>query len=83
MDQEINVLAMIKGDDRYVFLYTDAQAREALRMLGRFAADPQLNLTWYDAALLSKKVREVAESLPQPQQAHRSEATKPRFNASW
>lgn len=60
MDKEVNVLAMIKGEERFVFLYDDKNRVETLRMLGRFAADPQLSFTWYDAALMSKKIREMA-----------------------
>ncbi len=59
-NEEINVLAMIKGEERYVFLYNDANRIELLRTLGRYAADPQLSFTWYDAAVISKKVREIA-----------------------
>lgn len=58
--QDINVLAMIKGEERYVFLYNDENRVEMLRTLGRYAADPQLSFTWYDAAVMSKKVREIA-----------------------
>ncbi len=60
MNKDINVLAMVKGDERYVFLYDDNNRTETLRMLGRFAADPQLSFTWYDAAVLSKKIREIS-----------------------
>lgn len=60
MDREINVLAMMKGEERYVFLYDDKNRTETLRMLGRYAADPQLSFTWYDAAVMSKKIREMA-----------------------
>ena len=41
-------------------LGTAAQATETLRMLGRYAADPQLSFTWYDAAVMSKKIRQIA-----------------------
>lgn len=58
--QDINVLAMIKGEERYVFLYNDDNRVEMLRTLGRYAADPQLSFSWYDAAVMSKKVREIA-----------------------
>lgn len=58
--QDINVLAMIKGEEQYIFLYNDDNRVEMLRTLGRFAADPQLSFSWYDAAVLSKKVREIA-----------------------
>lgn len=58
-NQNINVLAMIKGEERYIFLYNDANRVEMLRTLGRYAADPELSFSWYDAAVMSKKVREI------------------------
>lgn len=56
-DDDINVLALVKGRERYVFLYGDKQQAETLRTLGRFASSPDLSFTWYDAAVLSQKVR--------------------------
>lgn len=53
----LNVLALHKGAERYVFLYDDASQAELLRTLGRFAAHPQLSFTWFDAAVLSQKIR--------------------------
>ncbi|MCA9130887.1 MAG: hypothetical protein KDB22_27575 [Planctomycetales bacterium] len=60
MHNEVNVLAMVKGEEHYVFLYDDKNRVETLRMLGRYAADPQLSFSWYDAAVMSKKIREMA-----------------------
>lgn len=60
MEKEINVLAMIKGDERYVFFYDDENRVETLRTLGRYAADPDLSFSWYDAAVMSKKIRDMA-----------------------
>lgn len=68
MHGELNVLALIKGQDKYVFLFNDANRVETLRMLGRYAADPELNFSWYDAAMLSQRIREMA-ALEQPVQA--------------
>ena len=56
-DDDINVLALIKGNERYVFLYDDSQRAQALRTLGRFASNPELSFSWYDAAVLSQKLR--------------------------
>lgn len=56
----VNVLSMTKGVERYIFLFTDERRTELFRLLGKFAADPQLGFTWYDAAVLSKKVREIS-----------------------
>jgi hypothetical protein len=57
MAREINVLALVKGQERYVFLYDDASRAETLRVLGRYASNPELSFTWYDAAVLSQKIR--------------------------
>ncbi len=67
--QDINVLALVKGNERYVFLYNDASRAETLRVLGRYASNPDLSFSWYDAAVLSQKIRQ--ESQPQP--------ARPRF----
>jgi hypothetical protein len=58
MSQDINVLALVKGAERYVFLYDDASRAETLRTLGRYASNPELSFTWYDAAVLSQKIRQ-------------------------
>ena len=58
MNQDINVLALVKGAERYVFLYDDSSRAETLRVLGRYASNPELSFTWYDAAVLSQKIRQ-------------------------
>ena len=73
-NQDINVLALVKGDERYVFLYDDSSRAETLRTLGRFASNPELSMTWYDAAVLSQKVRNEQQ---EQQDAH---SPTPRFN---
>ena len=55
--EEVNVLALVKGEERYVFLYTDQNRAGVLRVLGKFAANPELSFTWYDAAVLSQRIR--------------------------
>jgi hypothetical protein len=58
--QDINVLALVKGEERYIFLYDDERKSEALRTLGRFASNPELSFSWYDAAVLSQRIRQTA-----------------------
>ena len=60
MSQDINVLAMVKGGERYVFLFDDESRGETLRLLGRYASNPELSFTWQDAAILSQRIREEA-----------------------
>jgi hypothetical protein len=54
---DINVLALVRGPERYIFLYDDRMCDEVLRILGRFAANPELSFTWHDAAVLSRRIR--------------------------
>lgn len=51
------MLALVKGEERYLFLFNDETRSEVLRTLGRFASNPELSFTWYDAAVMSQKVR--------------------------
>jgi hypothetical protein len=61
--QDINVLALVKGEERYVFLFDDEHRSEALRTLGRFASNPELSFSWYDAAVLSQRIRQTAQEM--------------------
>ncbi len=72
MTHDINVVALVKGEERYIFLYDDSQRAETLRTLGRFASDAELSFSWYDAAVLSQKVRRSAEQ----QEAEQKPQTK-------
>ena len=60
MDNEINILALVKGEEKFVFLFDDRNRVQTLRMLGRYAADPELSFTWYDAAILSQRIRAMS-----------------------
>ena len=63
MNQEVNVLALVKGKERYVFLYTDQNREEILESFGRYASDPELSFTWYDAAVMTQKaIREARDA---------------------
>jgi hypothetical protein len=67
VNQDINVLALVKGSERYVFLYDDSSRAETLRTLGRYASNPELSFTWYDAAVLSQKIRQESRKAVAPQ----------------
>jgi hypothetical protein len=60
--RELNVLALIKGEERYVFVYDDDSRASLIDAFRDQAADPNLSLNWFDAAVLSEKAREQAGS---------------------
>ena len=59
MERGINVIALVKDAERYIFLYDNQSAQALMQTLGRFAGDPELSFSWYDAAVLSQKVRRI------------------------
>ena len=57
-----NVLALLKDvGERFVFLYDDDASSFAklLATFAKYAADPEISFTWYDAAILSQRVRKT------------------------
>ncbi len=63
VSNDINILALAKGEERYIFLYNDQTKSETLRMLGRYASNSELSFSWYDAAVMSQKIRKSASDV--------------------
>lgn len=61
MGHEFNVLALVKGAERFVFVYDDASRDCVIENMRELAADPASSLTWFDAMVLTRKAREQAE----------------------
>ena len=78
MRREYNVLALIKGNERYVFVYDDEAHEPLIDALRDQAADPHLSFTWFDAAVLTEKAREQARAVEQ-QQAAPPPLSRPRI----
>jgi hypothetical protein len=58
--RELSVLALIKGNEQYVFVYDDPGRPLLIDTFRQQAADPRLSLSWFDAAVLTDKAREQA-----------------------
>lgn len=56
---DINITGLVKGDERWLFIWTEDNRANVLRTLGRFASNPDLAFNWYDAALLSQRIRQT------------------------
>jgi hypothetical protein len=66
VQQELNILALIKGTERYVFVYDDESRESLIDAFRDQAADPRLSFSWFDAALLTRKARDQARHDPTP-----------------
>ena len=56
---DINVMAIVKGDETYIFLFDDDNRIETLKQTGRFAANQALSFSWHDAAIISQRIRKM------------------------
>ncbi|VTR93709.1 Uncharacterized protein OS=Planctomyces limnophilus (strain ATCC 43296 / DSM 3776 / IFAM 1008 / 290) GN=Plim_2345 PE=4 SV=1 [Gemmata massiliana] len=57
MTQELNVLALIKGTERFIFVYDDDSKAALIDDIRDKAADPAVALNWFDASVLTERVR--------------------------
>lgn len=61
MSRAVNVLALVRDEHRFVFLYDDNSIDTLLATLSDYASDPELEFTWYDAAMMAQRVRALIE----------------------
>ena len=57
---ELNVLALVKGEERFVYVYDDSSRAEVIDAMRDHAADPEVKLNWFDAAVLTERARQQA-----------------------
>jgi hypothetical protein len=54
---------LIKGNERYVFVYDEESGESLIDAFRDSAADPHLSFSWFDASVLTQKAREQAVCL--------------------
>jgi hypothetical protein len=62
VSRELNVLALFKGEERFIFVYDDDSRDALVDDLRHKAADPAVSLNWFDAAVLTERVRNPVET---------------------
>ncbi len=62
MTRELNVLALFKGAERYIFVYDDESREAVVDDIRDQAADPAVPINWFDAAVLTERVRNHQET---------------------
>ena len=65
MNNDIHITSLIKPATEhgpievYLWIWNEPNRCEVARSLGRFASNPELSLTWLDAARISQKLKET------------------------
>lgn len=57
MSRTVTYAIYPKDGHKYVLPFTSDYKAEALRTLGRWASNPELSFTWWDAAKMSSEIR--------------------------
>jgi len=60
LPREMNIVAMAKAGERYVFVFDDNSYEAVLEVLERYARDERLSLTEADAALIRERIHQLA-----------------------
>jgi hypothetical protein len=60
--RERNVIALFKGQVRYIFVYDDESRDALIDDIRDKAANPAITINWFDAAVLTERVRNHQES---------------------
>lgn len=63
MPQELNILALVKGNEHYIYVYDDDSRSQLIDVFRDQAADPGTNFNWFDASVMTEKAREQAKSI--------------------
>lgn len=56
---EIGLVALVKGQERYVFTFTQDTAEDLYKTFGRFASNDELSFSWHDSGVLCNRVRRL------------------------
>ena len=58
MTQELNVLALFKGNERYIFVYDDFSREDLIDTIRDAAASAESPINWLDASVLTERARQ-------------------------
>ena len=59
---DLLIVATRHRGEFYGLVWAEDKTAEAYRQLGRWAADENLSFSWYAAAVMSKRIRQLTES---------------------
>ncbi|HMO36644.1 MAG TPA: hypothetical protein PKA06_11430 [Gemmatales bacterium] len=57
MQRELNVLALHKGNEHFLFIYDDASVPSLVDVFRRYATDEEISFNWFDAAVMTEKCK--------------------------
>lgn len=62
-EHKATVLGVIRGGERYLFIFDEASFGATLHTFRRFANNPDLSFSWHDATILGERLRALRAKL--------------------
>jgi hypothetical protein len=59
MAHDVNVVALLKGHDRYIYVFDEDSRQQLIDAVRDQASDPKHLLSWFDAAVLTERIRQI------------------------
>ena len=56
--EAVNMICIVKGDQKYIWFFTDSQRENTKRNIGEMASNPDFDFNWHDAAKVLEQVRQ-------------------------
>lgn len=53
----LEIVTLSRGGETFALVYDAEHRADALRTLGRWASDPELAFSWFDAARMASRIR--------------------------
>jgi hypothetical protein len=60
-EHKASILGVIRGGERYLFIFDDASFGVTLDTFRRFANNPDLSFSWHDATVLGARLRALRD----------------------
>jgi hypothetical protein len=72
VQHDLSILALIKGRDRYFYVFDDSSLDRLIETIREHAASPAVSLSWFDAKILTERARQqVQEAASESKQSRR------------
>ncbi len=73
MRHELSILALLKGKERYLYVYDDDSGDDLIEAIRDQAAHPGLSFSWFDAAILTNRARQQMQEAEASRQTTRNQ----------
>jgi hypothetical protein len=61
VQHDLSILALVKGKERYLYVFDDSSLDRLIEVIREQAASPAASLSWFDAKILTERARQQVQ----------------------